>query len=629
METLDYNPKHWDKPCPKHDCRKSSCKCGLEKVFFPAALGNDDKESSIAPKNGAYCNAIVVYEANGHIYIYSKEGVPTLITSGGGGDYDEIIREIQADLARTEDGLAQEILDRAAGDNTLQDEIDAIKSSPDVVDIVDTYADLQNYDTSGLTDKDVIRVIVDETKDGLSSYYRWNSPNPGWNFIGVIPTGDGIKELSAADYNYPTANPDRVALWLLDNGLYTAPAGVMVAASTTSYPWYSTSDKTILVGGSNTVKGIYTFLNGKVDVVTVQASDGTEADEYTLFRSNQVLQTTGQSTTDTMSQDAITDALDGKAENANFVGTDGQAAGMAGLVPAPATTDVDKFLKSDGTWDAAGGGGGIIELTSADYNWPTDNPSGVAIWTLGSGVYIAKQGVRLYKDSNSNLTSNASMVIMQHEGQYPSAILYEWSGVQGVQGGGIVLGYTNDSGTLVGNNAANYIVTVLSRPLVQTTGTSSANVMSQNAVTSMVFNDPSNRTQIQIGSGAAAAANAVSIGRNTNARQGGVAIGDAAGYGQLVANNYRTLIGYQAGQNPANNEKGSVALGAYSKTSATGEMNIGSTNTTYGYNNSNYRLLSGVYDGQSGHDAVTVNQINSVIDNLNSALSVNIPHIGA
>lgn len=34
----------------------------------------------------------------------------------------------------------------------------------------------------------------------------------------------------------------------------------------------------------------------------------------------------------------------------DFVGTDGQDAGTAGLVPAPATTDADKFLKADGTW---------------------------------------------------------------------------------------------------------------------------------------------------------------------------------------------------------------------------------------------------------------------------------------
>ena len=33
-----------------------------------------------------------------------------------------------------------------------------------------------------------------------------------------------------------------------------------------------------------------------------------------------------------------------------------------------------------------------------------------------------------------------------------------------------------------------------------------------------------------------------------------------------------------------------------------------------GYNNSNYRLLSGIYDGQSAHDAATVGQITPTTD---------------
>lgn len=40
----------------------------------------------------------------------------------------------------------------------------------------------------------------------------------------------------------------------------------------------------------------------------------------------------------------------------NFTGTDGTAAGAAGLVPAPATTDTNKYLKSDGTWATVSSG---------------------------------------------------------------------------------------------------------------------------------------------------------------------------------------------------------------------------------------------------------------------------------
>ena len=52
-----------------------------------------------------------------------------------------------------------------------------------------------------------------------------------------------------------------------------------------------------------------------------------------------------------------------------FTGTDGQTAGSAGLVPAPATTDAGKFLKADGTWDTAGGAANNINSTDWNALW--------------------------------------------------------------------------------------------------------------------------------------------------------------------------------------------------------------------------------------------------------------------
>lgn len=75
----DFNEKHWASPCPKYDCRKDNCKCGLKFVSIPAVLGDDSSSSEVAPRNGLYCNAIVRYEANGNVYVYSKEGIPVLV----------------------------------------------------------------------------------------------------------------------------------------------------------------------------------------------------------------------------------------------------------------------------------------------------------------------------------------------------------------------------------------------------------------------------------------------------------------------------------------------------------------------------------------------------------------------
>ena len=68
--------------CPKVDCHKKACECGLMAVFISSVLGDDSAKSKVAPKNGNYCNAIVVYEANGAVYIYSKEGIPVKVKDG-------------------------------------------------------------------------------------------------------------------------------------------------------------------------------------------------------------------------------------------------------------------------------------------------------------------------------------------------------------------------------------------------------------------------------------------------------------------------------------------------------------------------------------------------------------------
>lgn len=51
----------------------------------------------------------------------------------------------------------------------------------------------------------------------------------------------------------------------------------------------------------------------------------------------------------------------------DFVGTDGVDAGAAGLVPAPTTSDVNKFLKSNGTWATVSGGGGGASAFTAEF----------------------------------------------------------------------------------------------------------------------------------------------------------------------------------------------------------------------------------------------------------------------
>lgn len=70
--------------------------------------------------------------------------------------------------------------------NDLAEEVEQLKNNPDVVDIVTTKADLDAYDTSTLTDKDIIRVLVDNTHNDLSTYYRWNASTSSFDYVGIV-----------------------------------------------------------------------------------------------------------------------------------------------------------------------------------------------------------------------------------------------------------------------------------------------------------------------------------------------------------------------------------------------------------------------------------------------------------
>lgn len=473
---IDYNEKNWEqKSCPKYDCRKDSCskcKCGLQRVFIPTVLGDDSADSPVAPKNGEYCNAIVVYETNGHIYIYSKEGIPTLLASGGGGDYDEIIKEIQEDLAKTENDLAQEILDRGAADDILQEEINDLKNSPDVVDIVATYATLQAYDTSTLGDNDIIRVLADETHDGMSTYYRWSTTTQTWTFIGEV--GDYYTKDQVDD--------------LLDD------------------------KQNVLTAGANIV----------ITNDTISATDTTYND---------------------------------------FVGTDGQDVGVAGLVPAPATSDTDKFLKSDGTWATAGGGGSSITPVQTTGTSTTDVMSQDATTKM------------IYPDITNNPTKIS-----------------------------------------IGNSTINANTGVAINGTINTTRTNNI-VISANPSSPAVVGPNGRSDNIVIGSDA-----------HNDMGTGNISIGTSANSTGGAISPYNVAIGYYANVNSKNY---SVALGGEARCTRDGEVNIGTGYNSHGFNSTNYRVIGGVHDGQLANDAVTVGQVNAVIDAINAALGSSISHIGA
>ena len=122
--------------------------------------------------------------------------------------------------------------------------------------------------------------------------------------------------------------------------------------------------------------------------------------------------------------------------------------------------------------------------------------------------------------------------------------------------------------------------------VVQTTGTSTTDVMSQDATTSMVFNDPTTTERVQLGSSSSSTGyHTIAIGTSSNSASArAIALGDSS---------------YA-------NASSSVALGAGATTSTAGTVDVGCSRIgSIGYNSTNYRLITGAHDPVNAHDVAT------------------------
>lgn len=346
-------------------------------------------------------------------------------------------------------GVAERIMD-------VEDKVEEIINNPDVVDIVATYADLQAYDVTHLHNKDVIRVLADETHDGNSTYYRLTKPGNTWTYIGMSKA-------------------------------------------------YS-----------------------------------------------------------------------------DFVGTDGTTAGTSGLVPAPSTTDAGKFLKADGTWDDAGSSVNIVQTTGTSQ---TDVMSQNATTNMVFSDTSTRNTVSIgYSNSPGNVASQSNILIGRQ------------NKTMGDSNKNVVIGYNSQAGD---STTSGYTV-------------SHAVVIGEEAGASVAmqpFTDNKHHYGVNIGYQAKGANSAVAIGRQANS------LGSANGAG---------LSGVAIGRSSSNLGKYSVALGAFSKADTKGQVDISTlaTTNTNGYNNSQYRLLTGLYDPQSAHDAATKGYVDSIALGTNESYTI-------
>ena len=115
--------------------------------------------------------AAVIYGGSGVSSVNGQTGDVTLTTSDLENTSDYQTGEEVASAIGT--AVTAEARARENADNGLQSQIDALTVSSDVIDILGTYQDLQNYDTSHVKENDIIKVLQDSTHSNAMSYYKW------------------------------------------------------------------------------------------------------------------------------------------------------------------------------------------------------------------------------------------------------------------------------------------------------------------------------------------------------------------------------------------------------------------------------------------------------------------------
>lgn len=636
----------------------------------------------------------------------------TTYSAGTGLTLDGTQFSVDTGTIATQQDVSNEATARENADVNLQGQIDAISAASDVTDIVGTYAALQAYDTTHLKDNDIIKVLQDESQDDETTYYRWSTSTHTFTLIGEegpYYTKSQTDILLQAKQNTLTAGSNvQIVNDTISATDTTYTAGTGLALNGTQFSVDTTAIATqsdLTAGLANKQDTLTAGTNIQINNNTISATDTTythftgatastdgvqglvpgplagDEDKFlkadgswdTVGSSVNVVQTTGTSTTDVMSQNAVTNmicnqkdypgevnairigayATNGSYGGSIAIGTSANAGAAKQQVIAlgPSAAATADFAMAIGASSRAQGnnsiaiggasssGRGAVAIgknANATTQGQFDIGSTSTSYGYNSSTYRLLTGVYDGQSAHDAATKGQlDSIAIQNAGAPTTATvgtvgqlledttngkLYQCTAVSGNTYTWAEVGAGGGSGPTV----------------VQTTGTSTTDVMSQDATTKMVYGN--GRINIGTGNSWTGGSGTLRIGntatvtanRGTVVGESSTAAKEATAFGgEANASSEDSLaLGYHA--QVASNAYYSIALGAYSNPTLRGQFDVSTGNqTTAGYNNSNYRLLTGLYDGQSAHDAVTVEQVNATIDAINTALSTNIPHIGA
>lgn len=644
------------------------CPTLFHRVTIPAEIGDDE---TYPPKPGLYRNTLLVYEANHHVWMYSSDGIPTFISDGGHGvdDYNELTNKPSieghelVDDSSLEDIGVIDAIEEALEDYTPTSDLAEVAFSGD-------YDDLENTPTIPTVNNATL--TIQKEGSSIGTFTANSATNTTVNVVETDPTVPSwAKQPTKPTYSYseitnkptiPTKTSDLTNDGSDGTSTYVEDNDLATVATSGSYN--DLSDKPTIPAAQvnsdwNAASGVAQILN-KPSLATVATSGSYDdlIDKPTIPTVNNATLTITQNgaSAGTFTANASSDTTIGLTDTtySDFSGATSSAAGAHGLVPAPSAGDEGKILHGDGTWkDAAAK---LIEMSYGENNaWAKF----IAAYNAGSIVYC-----RASSNANPATGSQTRKAFMAYVNNATNPTSVEFQYVRSVStktasqpvdqvyvytltnaSGGTWTVTTRDMGpklaagtnTTVSYSNGTYTISATGGggggpTVVQAVGTSTTSVMSQNAVTGLIYHDPSTRGTISIGT--------------TNGYEvtGGIQIGDGA----LAPEDYSIAIGYNArgsdggypykgiaiGANAYVWSEGGVAIGADTSIQAGHSVAIGdksyvgsldneyvvSVGRPSNVSNPFTRRIINVTDPINAQDAATKNYVDTVVGNIETIL---------
>lgn len=158
-----------------------------------------------------------------------------------------ISNKLTDDITSIHDSSEQDIDGLFETEESLENRMSSIETKSDVVNVVASYTDIVNYDTTSLNPNDIVKCLNDQTHSNISTYYRWI--NNSFVYIGSERNSVPISVLVSK-----TVSPVRNVTYVLSG------SDITLTLSNGSY-----TGLTVCVGSMST--GVSHIITGTDDIV--------------------------------------------------------------------------------------------------------------------------------------------------------------------------------------------------------------------------------------------------------------------------------------------------------------------------------------------------------------------------